>query len=81
RTTHLFGPSALAWSTPAESWSTLLRQRRRWLRGLLTGLTPRLAVAALAEALVYPALLILLLTSHFSLLASGFWLLSLSNPT
>ena len=59
RTAHVFGPGALAWSAPVESWSTLVRQRRRWLRGLLAGLTPRLAAAATVEALVFPALLAL----------------------
>lgn len=59
RTTHLLDAAVLAWSAPAASWAELVRQRRRWLRGLLTGLTPRLAVAAAAEALVLPALLAL----------------------
>ncbi len=59
RTAHSFGPEVLAWSAPAESWFALVQQRRRWVRGLLTGLTPRLAVAAGIEALVFPALLAL----------------------
>ncbi len=57
---QVLGAGALAWSAPAESWAALLRQRRRWVRGLLTGITPLLAAAALVEAAVFPALFVLL---------------------
>ncbi|MBC7448142.1 MAG: glycosyltransferase [Hymenobacteraceae bacterium] len=60
-TAHVYAAGALAWSTPAASGLALVRQRRRWVRGLITGLTPRLAGAATVEVLVFPAVLGLLL--------------------
>ncbi len=56
RTSHVFGAAALGWSAPVASGAALVQQRRRWLRGLVAGLTPRLAAAGLVEALVFPAL-------------------------
>lgn len=79
RTAHVYGPEVLAWSAPAASWAELVGQRRRWLRGLLAGLTPQLAVAALVEALVFPALLALLF-GGWPALGVAVWLLKILGP-
>ena len=72
RVTHLLTPGALAWALPVGNWAALLRQRRRWLRGLFGGLTPALAGAVALEAAVYPALLTLALAGAPGL-ALGAW--------
>jgi len=72
RTTHVFGAAALAWSAPATSFGALLRQRRRWLRGLARNPRPRLVATVIAEGAVFPALLILAFGGS-PLLALSLW--------
>ncbi len=71
RVTHLLTPGALAWALPVANWPALLKQRRRWVRGLFSGLTPALAGAVALEAAVYPALLTLALAGCPSLALSA----------
>ena len=53
---HMFGPEVLARSLPIRGWRALLRQRRRWLRGVeALPWQPKLGVVGFTS--VWPALL------------------------
>jgi len=72
---HVFSAAARADSLPMLTWGALLRQRRRWLRGV-EDLPTRLRAELALYGLFWPVLVALAVTAGLKV-ALGMWLLKL----